>query len=129
MVRDPMATCLSMYQQDFVESVPYAFDLAEIGRQYTRYRKLMHHWKRILPGETLIEASYEALVTSPERELRRLVDACELEWDERCLSAHHADGAVATASLHQVRKPIHQRSVKRWRHYEKLLEPLKDYLN
>ena len=45
-----------------------------------------------------------------------------------CLAFHEGKRPVRTASVTQVRQPIYQRSVARWRHYEKSLGPLFDRL-
>ncbi|ATX80785.1 Tfp pilus assembly protein PilF [Mariprofundus aestuarium] len=127
--REPMAACLSMYQENFAGSLPYAFDLDELGRQYIRYQKLMQHWREVLPAGVMLETSYEDLVSTPEAELRRLLEGCGLEWHEDCLSSHKSKGVVTTASIFQVRKPMHQKSVARWKHYEKQLAPLRKLIN
>ena len=126
--REPLASCLSMFQTDFSGSIPYSFELEELGRQYQRYQSLMQHWREALPEGVMLEVSYEDLVNNPEAELRRLLEGCNLEWHEECVNTHKATGSVATASLFQVRKPMHQKSVARWKHYEKQLAPLSKYL-
>ncbi|ATX80786.1 Tetratricopeptide repeat-containing protein [Mariprofundus aestuarium] len=126
--REAMASCLSMFQEDFADAVPYSLEIGELGRQYARYQRLMQHWREVLPEGVMLEVSYEDLVTNPESELRRLLEGCNLEWYEECIATHKATGSVATASLVQVRKPIHQKSVARWKHYEKQLEPIKQHL-
>ncbi|MFQ5345387.1 MAG: sulfotransferase [Mariprofundus sp.] len=126
--RNPFATCLSIFQQDFVNTLPYACDVEHTGREYARYQKLMQHWREVLPAGTMLEVSYEDLVNNPEPELRRLLEGCDLEWHPDCLTSHKSAGVVTTASLIQVRKPMHQKSVARWKHYEKQLSPLKQYL-
>jgi hypothetical protein len=45
------------------------------------------------------------------------------------LNFHESDRAVATASHAQVRKPIYQKSVGRYRHYEAHLAPLIDAID
>jgi len=127
-MRNPMATCLSMFETHFVGGISYVYDLDELGRQYARYQKLMQYWREVLPSGVMIEASYENLVSNTEPELRRILKACNLEWHDDCLSPHKAKGGVNTASSVQVRKPIHQQSVSRWKHYEEQLAPLKQYL-
>ncbi len=127
--REPVASCLSMFQENFAGgSIPYSFDLEELGRQYTRYLDLMQHWREVLPAGAMLEVSYENLVSNTEVELRRLLAGCNLEWHEGCLASHKSTGAVATASMLQVRKPMHQKSVARWKHYKEQLTPLKQYL-
>jgi hypothetical protein len=62
------------------------------------------------------------------RVARRLVAWCGLEWEPGCLRFHEGKRPVRTASVRQVRQPIYQRSVARWKHYEKPLGPLFDRL-
>ena len=49
---------------------------------------------------------------------RRLIAACGLEWEPACLEFHRTERPVRTASVTQVRQPIYQRSVARWKNYE-----------
>jgi len=76
----------------------------------------------------MIDTSYEDMVMKTEEVARKALDFLGLEWDERCLTPHTNTYAVETASNWQVRQPIYPQSVKRWRHYEKHLAPLKEML-
>jgi thioredoxin-like negative regulator of GroEL len=123
-VRDPMDTCLSCYRQLFAAGAETLYDLADIGAEYARYREVMAHWARALPGR-VIEVDHEALVADPEGRIRWLVTvACGLPWREACLAFHEAGGAVRTASSAQVRQPIFRTSLDRWRRYQAHLAPL-----
>ncbi len=123
--RQAMDTCLSCFFQRFrKESLPYAYELGELGRHYRMYLDLMAHWRTVMPAGSFIEVQYEDLVDNLESEARRLVDFCGLAWDERCLAFHQSGRAVRTASVAQVRQPIFRSSVERWRRYEKFLAPL-----
>ena len=123
--RSAMDTCLSCFFQRFrKESIPYAYELGELGRHYRMYLDLMTHWRSVMPEGSFAEVQYENLVDNLESEARRIVDFCGLSWDERCLAFHQSGRAVRTASVTQVRQPIFRSSVKRWRRYEKFLAPL-----
>jgi hypothetical protein len=122
--RDPMDTCLSIYFQAFNELHAYARDLSDLGYYYRSYEKLMAHWRRML-DIPIFDIRYEDLVTHADRWIPRLVEFCGVEWDERCLRFYDTDRAVNTPSYEQVRQPLYSRSVGRWRHYEKQLEPLR----
>jgi hypothetical protein len=67
-------------------------------------------------------------VADTEAETRRLLDYLELDWDDACLAFHESKRQIRTASLTQVREPIYQRSVEKWKAYEaylpELLQPL-----
>jgi RNA polymerase sigma factor (TIGR02999 family) len=55
---------------------------------------------------------------------RRLVAWCGLEWEPACLAFHQNRRPVRTASMTQVRQPIYQKSVARWKNYQSALAPL-----
>ena len=59
--RDPVDTCLSCYRQLFTEGNETLYDLGQIGRAYVRYRRVMEHWERVLPGR-VIRVEHEKLV-------------------------------------------------------------------
>lgn len=123
--RNPMDTCLScLFQRFRKESIPYAYELGELGRHYRMYLDLMAHWRRVMPAGSFAEVQYEDLVGDLEGQARRIVEFCGLPWDERCLAFHSAERSVRTASVVQVRQPIYRSSIERWRRYEKFLQPL-----
>jgi tetratricopeptide (TPR) repeat protein len=121
--RDPVDTCLSCYRQLFTEGNETLYDLGQIGRAYVRYRRVMEHWDRVLPGR-VIRVEHEKLVADTEGQVRRLVDTCKLDWDPACLSFYEAAGVVRTASAAQVRRPLFLTSIGRWTRFASDLEPL-----
>jgi tetratricopeptide (TPR) repeat protein len=122
--RDPVDTCLSCYRQLFTEGNETLYDLSQIGRAYVRYRRVMEHWDRVLPGR-VIKVQHEKLVSDPEGQIRWLVsDACKLDWDPACLSFYETEGAVRTASAAQVRRPMFLTSIGRSARFVSELEPL-----
>lgn len=121
--RDPRDTCLSIFFGDFIGSHPYSYDLANLGRYYRQYERLMDHWHRVLPGR-ILDIPYEALVADQEDWSRRMVAFCGLDWESRCLEFHKTARNVKTRSNAQVRQPIYTSSIERWRPYEKQLAPL-----
>lgn len=121
--RDPRDTCLSIFFQQFFGSHTYAFDLYNLGREYRAYLKLMEHWRQALPLP-MLELDYEETVADQEAASRKLLAFLDLPWDDRVLRYYETKRTVQTASLWQVRQPIYDKSVARWRHYEKHLAPL-----
>lgn len=127
-VRDPVDTCLSIYSKMFTGHHPYAYDLAELGRYHRAYQSLMDHWRKVLPEGAMIDLRYEEVVDDLEGQSRRLLDHCDLPWDEAVLAFHRTDRAVRTASATQVRQPIYKSSVGRWKPPSELLRPLTEAL-
>lgn len=125
--RDPMDNGLSLYMQHFKRLHPYMYSLTEIGEYYSGYFSLMQHWHRILPG-FMYEVSYENLVKNPERETKKLLDFCGLQWEEACLRFYELKRFIRTASEGQVDQPIYSTSMGRWKRYENQLQPLRRVL-
>ena len=121
--RDPRDTCLSCYFANFLPSQTFANDLRGLGKYYSQYDRLMHHWVQTLETP-IFEISYEDLVREPEPLCRTLIAYLQVEWDERCLNYHQSGRYMNTASYQQVRQPIYTKSVGRWRNYEKFIGPM-----
>lgn len=129
--RHPLDTCFSCFATPLTVAHDYSTSLANLVAAYRAYRELMTHWKYVL-GERLIEMKYEKLVAEPETESRRLVAATGLDWDPDCLKFYEGKRSVITASASQVRRPMYDSSIGRWKKFEpyisELIEGLKDYL-
>ncbi len=122
-MRDPFDTCLSCYFQDFFGDHPYAYDLADLGFFYRQYQRLLAHWRKVL-DLAIFEIHYEDLVREPQTYGRAMVEFCGLKWDKRCLEFYKSERLAATASFQQVRQPIHDKAIGRWKNYVAYLNPL-----
>jgi hypothetical protein len=120
-------TCLSCFFQRFGEGNAFAYDLADCARRYLEIERLAEHWRRVLPLP-MLTIDYEALISNPESESRRLIEFLGLDWDPSVLDFHSAERPVYSASLWQVRQPVFSRSVGRWQHYTQHLQPLFEVL-
>jgi tetratricopeptide (TPR) repeat protein len=127
-VRNPVDTCLSCYSKLFRDDMPHSYDFGELGRYYLRYQALMDHWQRALPAGTILPVRYEDLVADVETHARRLIAFIGMPWDPACLAFHESSRPVKTASVVQVRQPVYQTSVERWRRYGAAIRPLVDAL-
>ncbi|HEY2660889.1 MAG TPA: sulfotransferase [Caulobacteraceae bacterium] len=122
--RDPLDTCLSCYSLLFTRGHEYAYDLDELGRFYGLYRRLMAHWRQILPPGTMLDFDYEVLIREPEAQIRKLLSFCGLPWDEACLRFYETPRRVTSASLDQVRSPLYSSSIGRAQRFRPWLGPL-----
>jgi len=125
--RNPMDCCFSGFKQLFAEGQEFTYGLKEIGRYYTGYTDLMEHWERVLPGK-ILRVQYEDVVTDLEGQVRRMLDFCNLPFEQACLEYYKTDRAVRTASSEQVREKINTKGLEQWRPYEEWLGPLVDVL-
>jgi hypothetical protein len=120
--RDLRDIAVSCWMTDF-RSIRWANDQNSIAKRFQQYERLMNHWKEVLPVP-LHEVHYEETVTDLESVARRMIEACGLPWEPACLEFHRTERPIRTASVMQVRQPVYQRSVARWKHYEAALGEL-----
>jgi hypothetical protein len=83
----------------------------------------MEHWHNLFPTE-IFNVENEALVLDQEKISREIIEYLGLEWDENCLDFYKNERIVQTASNLQVRDPINDNSINKWKRYEKHLGPL-----
>jgi len=122
--RNAKDTCLSIFKNYFVNpKLNFAYDLKELSSYYKLYYDLMNHWNQVLPG-FIIDCHYENMVNNPKDEIRRLINKCNLNWDENCLKYHNNKRMIKTASDTQARKKIYKTSVNSWKKYGKDLNEL-----
>ena len=125
--RYPLDSTLSCYRQLFAKGQTFVYDLMEVGEYFLEYQRMMDHWRAALPGRVLT-VQYEDLITDFDHQLRRLLDYCELPWEDACANFHETDRPVRTASSEQVRQPIYAKSIHFWRNYEAHLGELIEIL-
>lgn len=116
--RDPAATAWSCFTTRFSRGNAWSYDFDSIARYLDLYDALMQHWRDVLPDSRIFECRYENLVEHPEETIPRLLAHAGLEPESSCLQPHEVDMPIRTASLGQVRKPIHTNAVSGWRRYE-----------
>jgi len=107
MRRDPVDTCLSCYFQPFTGWQNFAFDLHDLAAYHAQQARLVAHWRTVLPPGTILDVTYEELVTNREPVTRKMLDFLGLGLDERCLQL-----------------PLHGDSVGRSRHYTQFVDPV-----
>jgi len=118
--RHPLDVCLSTHFLHLDASIAWAATPESTAHQIVQCEKLMKHWCRIYPDD-ILTLDYEGLLASPETEVRRALSFLDLPWSERCLDFQAGRSHVRTASVWQVREPLHTRSVGRWRNYSRQL--------
>jgi hypothetical protein len=87
----------------------------------------MDHWDRVLPGFVL-RVMHEDVVDDLEGQVRRMLEFCNLPFEESCLHYYKTQRNIRTPSSEQVKQPIYRNAVEQWRNYEKHLQPLRDAL-
>ena len=120
--RDKLETCFGCYRY-LIAWHAYAHDFGDLAQHYRDFDRAVAHWKALYPGRVR-EQIYEELVADPEREIRALLDYCELPFEEACLNFHQTERRVSTLSASQVREKI-RKDTARTDKYGALLDPLR----
>jgi tetratricopeptide (TPR) repeat protein len=125
--RHPMSCCFSNFKQHFARGQAFSYSLDDMGRYYADYVRLMAHIDAVLPRR-VHRVIYENMVDDSETEIRALLDACGLPFEEACLRFHETERAVRTPSSEQVRRPIFRDGVEGWQGFAPWLGPLETAL-
>src|SRR6266478_5628021 len=126
--RDPLDVAISCFVELFDLEHDYTTTLEDFGHYFIEHERLMAHWRAALPI-SIHEVQYEALLADPEGTSRALVAYCGLEWDPTCLQFHKTERTVQTPSRWQVRQPLYQSSIGRWRRYLPHMASLAQFLD
>ena len=126
-LRDPRDVVLSCYFQNIpLNSANVNF--LSLDRLAKHYADLMGIWLlvREWPGFSWIETRYEDVVANLPKEGRRVTEFLGLEWDPNQERFYEKSGArqLYSPTYQDVTRPVYQRSVGRWRAYEKHLAPI-----
>ena len=121
--RDLRDMAVSCWMTDF-RSIRWANDPNHIASRFQQYQRADGSLESRCCRCRSIEVNYEETVTDLESVARRLVAACGLPWEPACLEFHRTERPIRTASVMQVRQPVYQRSVARWKNYEPALAEL-----
>ena len=121
--RNPEDNCISLYKNVFEGNLHFCYTQNELAKYYNLYSDLMKFWKSCL-SDTYLDIGYEKLVTDTKNETKKMLDYCELNWDENCLNFSNNKTPIKTASVGQARNKIYSTSIKSSSKYKSYLEEL-----
>jgi tetratricopeptide (TPR) repeat protein len=124
--RDWRDTLVSLYFGNFDNSMAYTFSLPGAAHWWRQYRRLMDHWEALY-GADILSLDYELLATSPQTGLDQVGQFLGRQpAGPQQANAPARNRTVKTLSAWQVRQPVNDRSIGRWRNYRKYLAPVID---
>ena len=120
-VRDPLSSIMSILQNNLLY-LSWAHNLDHIFQYFENYHKILNYWIKLFPN-SIYHLKYEDLVEEPEIETKRLMNFCELDWDEKCLHFYQKSNLVSkTASNMQIRRPLYNSSACKYEVYRPIME-------
>ena len=99
--RDPKNNCLSMYKNLFEGGLSFTYDQENLVNYYKNYNELMKFWKSI-PNNNIHEVRYESLINNKNDEIKKLIEYCDLPWEENCLMFYKNKTPIKTMSTHKL---------------------------
>ena len=122
-VRNSKDNCVSLYKNHFEGNLNFCYSEIELAKFYNLYKDIMSYWKNSLV-DVCLDVKYENLVQNPKDEIKKIIDYCELDWEENCLNYTNNKNPIKTASVGQARNTIYSTSLKSSSKYEPYLKEL-----
>ncbi len=123
-------TVLSNYRQIFSPNYrycDYALSLESTALFYLEFKKLAEFWQAKYPNNFML-VNYEKLVKNPVDESKDILEFCQLSWQDSFVNIESNLSPVATASAVQVRQPITDANVGKWKSFAEYLAPIEHIL-
>ena len=119
--REPKNNCLSLYKNFFEGGLDFTYSEQDIVDYHKSYSNLMEFWNS-KKNNNILNVKYEELINDNENKIREIINYCELDWEESCLSFHSNKTPIKTMSTAQARKPIYKSSLNIFDKYKKHLK-------
>ena len=99
-------------------------DQEDLVQYMSLYLDLMKFWEKKIPN-FIYNLNYEKLINNQKEETEKLLNFCELDWEEDCLNFNKKANPITTISITQARKPIYKTSLNSYEKYYNYLDMFK----
>ena len=120
--------CFSCYKHLFDNGLQFTYSQENLGHYYNAYSELMDFWNNELDN-FIFNINYEDLVEHPKNNVRKILNFCELEFEESCFEHHTNKSPIRTMSAHQARNKIYKSSINSCKNFAIYLETLFNILD
>ncbi len=115
-------TALSIYKNVFdASSLSWTYNQQTLLKFIGMYKNIMDFWYTKIP-DYIYECNYETLVSDKNNETKKLIEFCNLDWEENCIDHTKNKTGIKTVSLAQARKPIYKTSIDLNKSYSEYLD-------
>ena len=108
--RDPVDCAWSAYRTWFLRGLNWTWSQSDIAIHFAIEDTLFEYWRTLL-GTQMLVVNYVDLVQNPEVVIERITEHCGLSLELTQLNPHETIRVVKTASVAQVREPIHTNAI------------------
>lgn len=121
--RHPLDTVVSIMMHDMTHGFDCGYRLEDAAHQLGSVARLVVRYREIIAPD-LHDFGYERFVADQAGETDRLMTHLGLSSEPAQLRFHDNRRHAPTPSYAQVREPLHDRSIGRWKNYRAQLEPI-----
>ena len=121
--RDPLDNCWSIYKNYFPIKTEFVNDFKDIAKFYKLYLNTMKFWQKEFP-QSIFNLNYETLVENPKHQIEKILNFCDLEWDENVMNHHKSSRIIRTLSFDQANKPISKKVSNSIKNYKSMIGDL-----
>ena len=121
--RNPVDNCWSIYKNFFPIKTMFVNDFKDIAKFYRLYLNTMKFWQKEFP-KNIFNLNYETLIENPKDQIEKILNFCDLEWDENVMSHHKSSRIIRTLSFDQANKPISKKVSNTIKNYKSMIGDL-----
>ena len=123
--RNVLDSAFSIYRNVFDSPLAWTYHQDYLVQYIKNYSDLMSFWGDRL-GNFIYDYRYENLINNQVDETKKILDFCELEFEENCINYTKNKIPVITISVSQARQKIYKSSVNLSEKYIEYFPFLKD---
>ena len=119
--REKSNNAFSIYTQHFGFYQPYSCDLSDICTFYQQHLDLLAFWQQFYADDIKV-VEYEDLVRRPSDVISEIQQFLGVSADNNFNKFYQSKQLISTASMAQVRKPLHKNAINRAQPYLKWMD-------
>ena len=132
-LRNPYDVILSCFMQQFTpnDSMMNFINLKDSANFYDISMKLYKMYFELFKSN-IYEIKYEDVIQNFDDTIKKLLNFLNLEWEDEVQKFYKTArerGIISTPSYNQINKPLYQKSIQRWKNYEKNFAEIDTDLN
>ena len=121
--RDPVDNCWSIYKNYFPIKTKFVNNFKDIANFYKLYLNTMKFWQKEFPNN-IFSLQFETLLENPKDQIEKILNFCDLEWDENVMSHYKSSRIIRTLSFDQANKPISKKVASTIKNYKDMIGDL-----
>lgn len=119
--REKSNNVLSIFTQHLGFYQPYSCNLSNICTFYQQHLDLLTYWQQFY-ADDIKRVNYEDLVARPDEVMSEIQTFLNISADKSFDKFHQSNRLVSTASMAQVRKPLHKNALHRAEAFKKWMD-------